>query len=73
MKEKYKTSSFIYFLFVYAFSFQMELCSVTFGKYKTFYLQTVKRHSSFQDSVNRLAVKHDRFMRRLSDSLSNAR
>nr|XP_022322148.1 ras-specific guanine nucleotide-releasing factor RalGPS1-like isoform X1 [Crassostrea virginica] len=34
---------------------------------------TVKRHSSFQDSVNRLAVKHDRFMRRLSDSLSNAR
>nr|XP_022320957.1 ras-specific guanine nucleotide-releasing factor RalGPS1-like isoform X2 [Crassostrea virginica] len=36
-------------------------------------LRTVKRHSSFQDSVNRLAVKHDRFMRRLSDSLSNAR
>nr|XP_022322149.1 ras-specific guanine nucleotide-releasing factor RalGPS1-like isoform X2 [Crassostrea virginica] len=35
--------------------------------------KTVKRHSSFQDSVNRLAVKHDRFMRRLSDSLSNAR
>ncbi|XP_048776332.1 ras-specific guanine nucleotide-releasing factor RalGPS1-like isoform X3 [Ostrea edulis] len=34
---------------------------------------TVKRHSSFQDGVNRLAVKHDRFMRRLSDSLYNAR
>ncbi|XP_062602042.1 ras-specific guanine nucleotide-releasing factor RalGPS1-like isoform X3 [Saccostrea cucullata] len=34
---------------------------------------TVKRHSSFQDSVNRLAVRHDRFMRRLSDSLYNAR
>uniref|UniRef100_A0A8W8L1E8 Uncharacterized protein n=1 Tax=Magallana gigas TaxID=29159 RepID=A0A8W8L1E8_MAGGI len=35
--------------------------------------QTVKRHSSFQDSVNRLAVKHDRFMRRLSDSLNVTR
>ncbi|XP_052675475.1 ras-specific guanine nucleotide-releasing factor RalGPS1-like isoform X2 [Crassostrea angulata] len=34
---------------------------------------TVKRHSSFQDSVNRLAVKHDRFMRRLSDSLNVTR
>lgn len=37
------------------------------------YSQTVKRHSSFQDSVNRLAVKHDRFMRRLSDSLNVTR
>ncbi|XP_021371165.1 ras-specific guanine nucleotide-releasing factor RalGPS1-like isoform X2 [Mizuhopecten yessoensis] len=33
----------------------------------------VKRHGSFTESVNRLAIKHDRFVRRLSDSFYSVR
>ncbi|XP_060065993.1 ras-specific guanine nucleotide-releasing factor RalGPS1-like isoform X1 [Ylistrum balloti] len=33
----------------------------------------VKRHGSFTESVSRLAVKHDRFVRRLSDSFYSVR
>ncbi|KAJ8299930.1 hypothetical protein KUTeg_021449, partial [Tegillarca granosa] len=35
--------------------------------------KTVKRQSSFSDSLNRLGVKHERFLRRLSDSFCSVR